>query len=72
MRRRHADTIHELADEGRAILFYSTDYAELIGCCDRVAVMYDGRIVTELTGSAITEEALVSAALNITAPEAVH
>ena len=34
--------------------------------------MYDGRIVTELTGSAITEEALVSAALNITAPEAVH
>ena len=31
-----------LADEGRAILFYSTDYAELIGCCDRVSVMYDG------------------------------
>jgi ribose transport system ATP-binding protein len=64
--------MRELADEDRAILFYSTDYAELIGCCDRVAVMYDGRIVTELTGTAITEEALVSAALNITAPEAVH
>ena len=64
--------MRELADAGKAILFYSTDYAELIGCCDRVAVMYDGRIVTELTGSAITEEALVSAALNITAPEAVH
>ncbi len=64
--------MRELADEGRAILFYSTDYAELIGCCDRVVVMYDGRIVTELAGSAITEEALVSAALNITAPEAAH
>ena len=64
--------MRELADEGRAILFYSTDYAELIGCCDRVAVMYDGRLVTELSGSAITEEALVSAALNITAPEAAH
>jgi ribose transport system ATP-binding protein len=64
--------MRELADEDRAILFYSTDYAELIGCCDRVAVMYDGRIVTELTGDAITEEALVSAALNITAPETVH
>ena len=55
-------------DRDTAILFYSTDYAELIGCCDRVAVMYDGQIVTELEGSAITEEALVSAALNITTP----
>lgn len=54
-----------LADEGRAILFYSTDYAELIGCCDRVAVMYGGRVVTELAGDAIGEEAIIAAALNI-------
>lgn len=60
--------MRELADKDTAILFYSTDYAELIGCCDRVAVMYDGRIVTEFSGSAITEEALVAAALNITKP----
>jgi ribose transport system ATP-binding protein len=60
--------MRELADKDTAILFYSTDYAELIGCCDRVAVMYDGRVVTELAGNAITEEALISAALNITVP----
>jgi ribose transport system ATP-binding protein len=54
-----------LADEGRAILLYSTDYAELIGCCDRVSVMYDGRILTELEGAAITEEAIVAASLNL-------
>ncbi len=54
-----------LADEGKAILFYSTDYAELIGCCDRVSVMYDGRILTELEGDGITEEAIVAASLNI-------
>jgi ribose transport system ATP-binding protein len=54
-----------LADEGRAILFYSTDYAELIGCCDRVSVMYDGRVKTELEGEAITEEAIVAASLNL-------
>ena len=29
--------LRELADAGAAILFYSTDYDELIGCCDRVA-----------------------------------
>jgi len=62
--------MRDLADEGNAILFYSTDYAELIGCCDRVAVMYGGRIVTELRDEAITEEAIISASLNITAPEA--
>ncbi|HWA18382.1 MAG TPA: sugar ABC transporter ATP-binding protein [Devosia sp.] len=58
--------MRSLADQGTAILFYSTDYAELIGLCDRVAVMYDGRIVTELAGDEATEERLVSAALNIT------
>lgn len=57
--------MRELAAEGKAILFYSTDYAELIGCCDRVAVMYDGAVVAELEGEAITEEAIVAASLNI-------
>ena len=34
--------LRKLADAGAAILFYSTDYDELIGCCDRVLVLYDG------------------------------
>ncbi len=54
-----------LADEGKSILFYSSDYAELIGCSDRVIVLYAGRVVRELTGEAITEEAIVAASLNI-------
>jgi ribose transport system ATP-binding protein len=37
----------------------------LIGCCDRVAVMYDGRIVRELAGDEITERAIIAGALNI-------
>jgi ribose transport system ATP-binding protein len=57
--------LRELADQGRALLLYSTDYAELIGCCDRVSVMYDGAIVRELEGAAITEEAIVAASLNL-------
>jgi len=60
--------LRELADAGAAILFYSTDYDELIGCCDRVAVMYDGRIVRELEGEAITEQAIVASALAIDVP----
>jgi ribose transport system ATP-binding protein len=59
--------MRELADSGACILFYSTDYEELIGCCDRVAVMYDGRIVRELEGEAITERNLIASALNTVA-----
>jgi ribose transport system ATP-binding protein len=57
--------LRRLAESGAAILFYSTDYDELVGCCDRVAVFYDGRIVRLLEGEAITERALVASALNI-------
>jgi ribose transport system ATP-binding protein len=57
--------LRRLADQGVAILFYSTDYDELIGCCDRVLVMYDGAVVRELDGANITEHALLASALNI-------
>ena len=57
--------LRQLADGGAAILLYSTDYAELIGCCDRVLVLYDGAIKRELAGPDITEHALVASALNI-------
>ena len=42
--------LRRLADQGAAIVFYSTDYDELIGCCDRVLVLYDGAIKRELAG----------------------
>jgi ribose transport system ATP-binding protein len=57
--------LRRLADEGAAIVFYSTDYDELIGCCDRVLVLYDGAIVRTLEGDAITERELVASALNL-------
>jgi ribose transport system ATP-binding protein len=59
--------LRRLADEGAAILFYSTDYDELIGCCDRVLVMFEGTVRRELVGSEITEHALVSSALDLDA-----
>lgn len=67
--------MRELADQGAAILFYSTDYDELIGCCDRVVIMYDGRIVRELEGDDLTETNIVASSLNVdtdTAAGAAH
>ena len=62
--------LRELAAEGTAILLYTTDYDELIGLCDRVAIFYGGRITRTLSGSGITEEAIISGALDISAKEA--
>ena len=57
--------LRDLADAGAAIVFYSTDYDELIGCCDRVLILYDGRIVRELEGEEINETNIVASSLNI-------
>ena len=61
--------LRELADAGTAILYYTTDYDELIGCCDRVYILYDGRIVRELTGDEITEHNIVATSLNLSADQ---
>ncbi|MEO8805231.1 MAG: sugar ABC transporter ATP-binding protein [Burkholderiaceae bacterium] len=72
------ELLRRLAAEGAAILFYSTDYDELIGCCDRVLVMVEGTVKRELVGPEITERALVSSALSLgidpgaVEPQAAH
>jgi len=53
------------SEQGKMILFYSSDDEELIGLCDRVLVMYDGKIRTELAGNTLTRENLIAASLGI-------
>ncbi len=57
--------IRELGSQGVSILLNSTDAIELVGLCDRVLVMYEGKIALELVGSEITEEGIVSAAVGL-------
>lgn len=57
--------MRQLADNGASILFFSTELSELVGMCDRVLVLYEGRIFRELRGEAINEESIVSAALGL-------
>ncbi|WP_425101049.1 sugar ABC transporter ATP-binding protein [Tropicibacter sp. S64] len=64
--------LRRLAAEGAAILFYSTDYDELIGCCDRVLVLYDGQVRRELSGDGLTEHALIASALNMDVKAEAH
>ncbi|MEM8551159.1 MAG: sugar ABC transporter ATP-binding protein [Pseudomonadota bacterium] len=62
--------LRDLAADGAAILFYTTDYDELIGCCDRVLILYGGEIVRTLEGEDITETNIVAASLNLAGDEA--
>ena len=57
--------LRELADAGAAVLFTTTEYDELIGLCDRVLILYAGRVVREMAAGAITEEAIISASLGL-------
>ena len=63
--------LRQLADQGTAILFYSTDYDELIGCCDRVLILYNGHVSRVLEGDAISEKNIVSASFNLAPGEAL-
>lgn len=48
---------------GRAILCVSDDHQELLQLCDRVLVMVEGRLVTELAGGELSPEAIAEATL---------
>jgi ABC-type sugar transport system ATPase subunit len=49
----------DLAASGKGVVFISSEFPELVGICNRVIVMREGRIVGEFEGSAISETALV-------------
>jgi ribose transport system ATP-binding protein len=55
--------MRNLAAEGYAILFFSTDIQELVHVADRVAVMSDGRVSAVLDGDEITEERIIRASI---------
>jgi ribose transport system ATP-binding protein len=48
--------LRQFAEAGGAVLFHSTEVAELVGLADRVLVLYRGHIAVELAGDAISEE----------------
>ncbi|ORM53415.1 ABC transporter [Pantoea conspicua] len=51
--------IDSLAREGKGIIYASGEFSELVGLCDRICVLWDGRIVAELAARDVTEETLL-------------
>ncbi|MQV00289.1 sugar ABC transporter ATP-binding protein [Sinorhizobium meliloti] len=57
--------LRELARAGIGILVISSELPELIGLCDRVLVVREGRIAGEVSGNEMTEEAIMRLASGI-------
>jgi ABC-type sugar transport system ATPase subunit len=52
--------INQLAKDGKAIIVISSELNEIIGLCNRVIVMYEGRVTGELEGKDIEQETIMA------------
>jgi ribose transport system ATP-binding protein len=57
--------INALAQSGLGVIFISSEQLEVIGMCDRVLVMHNGRISGEFERSQVSEEGLMAAAAGL-------
>lgn len=53
--------MRQVTDDGAGVLMVSTDMGELLRVCDRILVMFEGRIVKEFAGVEATRESLMAA-----------
>jgi ribose transport system ATP-binding protein len=58
--------VRELADQGAAVLFYTSELAEVPLACDRVVVIFNGRVVDVIDAAEADEPRLMRAAYGLT------
>ncbi|WP_028561302.1 sugar ABC transporter ATP-binding protein [Paenibacillus pinihumi] len=51
--------IGELAAQGKAIVYFTCEFAEALGIADRIIVMYDGQLVKQFARGEATQEQLL-------------
>lgn len=51
--------VNQLVQEGKGILLISSELPEILGMCDRIYVMNEGRLVGELPGKEATQEKIM-------------
>ena len=56
--------INKLADEGKSIMFISSELPDILGICDRVYVMNEGKIVGELSKEEASQESIMKCIMN--------
>lgn len=62
--------LRQLAAQGAGILLFTSELPEVQLACDRVVVLYEGRVMSEMPGAQADEAALLRAAHGLTREEA--
>ena len=58
--------IRDLVDDfGKSVILVSSELKELLGLCDRVMVMREGRVVAQLSAADASEEKILQAAMGV-------
>lgn len=56
--------MNEMVKEGKAVVMISSELPELLGMCDRIYIMNEGRLVGELEASEATQERIMDKILS--------
>jgi ribose transport system ATP-binding protein len=51
--------LREYANAGNGVIVVSSEMPELIGLCDRILVLHEGRLAGEVEGRTATEQELI-------------
>jgi putative multiple sugar transport system ATP-binding protein len=52
--------INQMAEEGKCVIMISSELPEILGICDRIYVMNEGRIVGEMTKEEASQESIMT------------
>jgi putative multiple sugar transport system ATP-binding protein len=57
------EIMNEMVSQGKAVIMISSELNELLGMCDRIYVMNEGRMVAEFNHDEVTQEKIMAAIL---------
>jgi ribose transport system ATP-binding protein len=63
------ELVRELADQGAAVLFYTSELAEIRQACDRALVIFNGKVVDDIPVADADDETLLRAAYGLKGKE---
>lgn len=58
------NSLHQLAEQGKAIIMVSSELPEILGVSDRIIVMCEGKVTAELPNDNLTEEDVIQYAFS--------
>ena len=56
--------INEMVAKGKSVIMISSEMPELLGMCDRIYVMNEGKMIAEMNGKEATQEKIMAEIIN--------